>query len=66
MLYCVLDKFTRNPQLREMLLATGDKYLEETNHWGDKYWGVDYKTGVGFNKLGVILMDVRDRLKINP
>ena len=59
MAYCVFDKFYRNPQLHEKLLATGDRYLEETNHWNDMYWGVDYRTNLGQNKLGAILMLVR-------
>ena len=53
----VLDKFMRNPYLKEMLIETGDRYLEETNHWRDVVWGVC--DGVGKNWLGRILMDVR-------
>lgn len=60
----VFDKFTRHQYLREKLLATGDKYLEETNHWGDKYYGVF--NGVGKNVLGKILMQIRSILKNNP
>lgn len=29
----VLAKFTHNPDLKKMLLNTGDAYLEETNSW---------------------------------
>ena len=54
----VFDKFYRYRGLRELLLVTGDKYLEETNHWGDQYWGVF--SGVGENNLGKILMGIRD------
>jgi hypothetical protein len=36
MLDCVRDKFSRNPELRAKLLATGDAYLEEGNTWGDR------------------------------
>jgi hypothetical protein len=57
----VSNKFYQNDELREMLLATGDKYLEETNWWGDKYWGVC--NGVGENHLGKILMEVRSQLR---
>lgn len=53
----VLDKFYRNIELREQLVNTGKRYLEETNHWGDVYWGVC--NGKGENKLGKILMGVR-------
>jgi ribA/ribD-fused uncharacterized protein len=51
-----------NPILREKLIATGDKYLQEGNHWGDEYWGVNLKTGEGLNKLGEILMKVREEI----
>lgn len=57
----VTDKFNRSESLCEMLLSTGDKYLEETNYWGDKIWGVC--NGVGDNWLGKILMDVRSNLR---
>lgn len=54
-------KFLRNYQLREKLFLTGDKYLEETNHWGDTYWGIC--NGIGENNLGKILMKIREELK---
>ena len=54
-------KFSQNPELAEKLLATGDKYLEETNWWSDAYWGVC--NGVGQNMLGRILMETRLRLR---
>ena len=57
----VTQKFTRHQKLGEQLLSTGDKYLEETNHWGDTYWGVC--RGKGTNHLGKILMEVRDELR---
>ena len=53
----VYQKFLEEP-LRSQLLATEDAYLEETNRWGDTYWGVC--KGVGENMLGKILMMVRD------
>ena len=58
----LFDKFSRNAGLRQDLLATGEKYLEETNHWGDRIWGVD-EEGVGKSALGKILMQVRSALK---
>jgi len=57
----VLDKFIRNSKLGDLLIETGDRYLEETNHWGDKIWGVC--GGVGTNWLGKILMDVRNQIR---
>jgi ribA/ribD-fused uncharacterized protein len=54
-------KFTQHPELREMLLETGDKYLEETNWWGDIFWGVC--NGEGENQLGMMLMRIRNEIK---
>lgn len=54
------DKFTRNKDLQELLLKTGDKYLEETNWWKDQFWGVC--DGKGKNHLGHILMMIRAHL----
>lgn len=53
----VFQKFLQHPDIRSQLLTTGDAMLVEGNTWGDKFWGrVD---GKGYNKLGVILMEVR-------
>ena len=56
----VKAKFTQNKALARLLLATGDAYLEEGNWWHDTTWGVC--NGVGQNKLGKILMRVREEL----
>jgi ribA/ribD-fused uncharacterized protein len=53
-------KFTTNLYLKEMMLETGSRYLEETNHWGDTFFGVC--NGVGENNLGKILMKIRSQL----
>jgi len=59
-MYRVLrTKFTKEP-MRSMLLDTGGAYLEETNYWYDKFWGV--YNGEGLNHLGRLLMVVRDEL----
>lgn len=50
-----------DPELRQMLLDTGDRYLEETNNWGDQFWGVD---GTGLNMLGRLLMILRDNIRL--
>ena len=57
----VLAKFTQNPSLKEMLIATGNAELVEGNTWGDRYWGVC--NGTGSNYLGKILMAVREQLR---
>lgn len=60
MLLVLRAKFS-DPELREKLLATGDQELIETNWWGDTYWGVC--NGVGKNKLGKLLMQVREEIR---
>jgi ribA/ribD-fused uncharacterized protein len=57
----VKAKFTQHPHLRDLLLSTGDIYLEEGNTWGDAIWGVPVG-GTGQNKLGHILMRVRSEM----
>lgn len=54
----VSEKFFLHKDLREKLLATGEEELVEGNYWNDTYWGVC--NGVGQNKLGKILMRVRE------
>lgn len=58
-----LRKKFADPELRNLLLATGDEELVEGNYWGDTYWGVC--NGVGQNKLGKLLMQVREEIKNN-
>ena len=59
----VRAKFTQNEELKALLLATGEAYLEEGNTWHDTCWGVDAKTGEGLNHLGRILMKIREELQ---
>lgn len=61
----VRRKFIANPDLLEMLQATGDAALVEGNTWGDHFWGVDpVGSSNGENHLGRILMRVRERLSV--
>ncbi len=60
MLRCLRAKF-QIPELAKMLLATGSEELVEGNTWGDVYWGVC--NGKGLNKLGKMLMQVRDEIQ---
>ncbi len=60
----VLAKFKNTPHLKKKLLDTGDKFLEETNNWGDTFWGVDMRRNKGENHLGLILMSVRSELSL--
>lgn len=50
-----------DPGLAKLLSETGEQDLVEYNYWHDTYWGVC--DGVGQNKLGKLLMQVRDELK---
>lgn len=54
------QKFVQNKEIRDKLMETKNMYLEETNWWGDKYWGVC--DGIGENHLGKLLMSTRIRL----
>jgi len=56
--------YLQNPESKDKLLATDGIYLEEGNTWGDRYWGVC--NGTGKNKLGHILMKVRNELLGRP
>lgn len=60
MLKALVAKF-EIPEMQSLLLATGDQYIEETNHWKDVYWGVC--DGEGKNMLGRMLMFVRNHYK---
>ncbi len=53
-------KFTQHSDLKELLLSTNDKILVEHTE-NDDYWG-DGGNGKGKNKLGKLLMKVREEL----
>ncbi len=55
------NKFSQNELLKEKLINTGDALLIEGNTWHDTYWGMCNNKGQ--NKLGKILMRVREELK---
>src|SRR5271166_4403733 len=57
----VRAKFEQNRRLRERLLATRDEELVHESG-SDLFWGRD-QDGVGDNRLGVILMEVRQALR---
>jgi len=60
MKWILTEKFRQNPDLRVKLKQTGDCELVEGNAWGDIFWGVC--KGVGQNRLGVLLMELRGSL----
>lgn len=66
MLDCLRNKFAAGTSLARLLMDTGKEELVEGNLWHDNYWGdckcyrcEDIK---GKNKLGQLLMQVRDEL----
>lgn len=61
MLEAVRAKFAQHEDLKAILLGTGEaKLVEHTEN--DSYWG-DGGDGAGKNRLGQILMRVRDELR---
>lgn len=61
MFHGVKRKFETNELLLKMLLKTEDKLIIENSPY-DNYWGIG-SNGTGFNKLGAILMRVREVLR---
>jgi ribA/ribD-fused uncharacterized protein len=60
----VLKKFETHADIRALLLSTGNKTLVEKST-NDYYWGVG-TNGTGRNRLGEILMEVRQILRDRP
>ena len=54
-------KFMQNPKLRDALLATGNSPSHRRQYLGRLLLGK--VNGHGENQLGLILMDVREKLK---
>jgi ribA/ribD-fused uncharacterized protein len=57
-----LKKKFENPCLRQKLINTGSLHIEETNDWGDTFWGC-CPQGVGSNYLGKLIMEIREELQ---
>ncbi len=64
MLQAVRTKFRTHATLSQLLLATGDRMIVE-NAPMDAYWGCG-PDGSGLNRLGQILMAVREELRAGP
>lgn len=60
----VFTKFSTYPELKKLLLETGDAEIYEDSPF-DKIWGTGVKGGIGEgqNLLGKVLMHVRDKLR---
>lgn len=61
MLEAVRTKFVTHKKLADLLLSTGERMIAE-NAPMDAYWGIG-PDGAGLNKLGKILMKVREELR---
>lgn len=58
---CLKQKFSQEPY-KTLLIETGDVFIQEGNFWGDTFWGVDLNTKTGENRLGKMIMEIRDKL----
>lgn len=67
MKYALIKKFNNNPELKSLLLETGDAELVEGNDWHDNYWGncscAKCANIPGANHLGKLLMEIREDYK---
>jgi ribA/ribD-fused uncharacterized protein len=62
----VFEKFNQNKDIAIKLIQTNDMIIEEGNTWGDRYWGIcPPDSNNGLNKLGIILMNVREKIRKN-
>lgn len=59
----LFSKFHENPELARKLLATGNAHLEERLWWRDTFWGYDVNLKAGENRLGRLLMEVREEFR---
>jgi ribA/ribD-fused uncharacterized protein len=57
----LLAKFTQHLDLRSLLLSTGQETIVEHTA-NDDYWG-DGGDGSGRNRLGILLMELREELR---
>jgi hypothetical protein len=64
MLTGLQKKFDTHHHLKNLLVSTGDLLLVENSPF-DNYWGIG-KTGAGYNKLGTLLMRIRETIKTAP
>lgn len=61
----LVEKF-KNPEFRKTLLATGDSKIVMFNNQHDNEWGsctCSRCKNRGYNKAGILLMQIRDELK---
>lgn len=61
--YALKIKFSQE-KFKKLLLLTREVYIEETNNWNDIYWGVCIKTNTGSNRLGHLIMKIRNEIQL--
>ncbi len=49
------------PKLMRSLVETGNRVLLNGNSKREAFWGVDLYSWIGENRLGVIIMNIRDK-----
>lgn len=54
-------KFMQNTVLMQKLMETGNSLIIYGNHKDDTYWGVNLYSWIGENRLGKIIMEIRER-----
>ena len=57
----LVAKFEQNPSLMKRLVETGNTLLVNGSNKKDTFWGVDLYSWKGENRLGKILMEIRDK-----
>jgi ribA/ribD-fused uncharacterized protein len=57
-------KFALGTTWADKLLKTGEEEIVEWNNWNDLFWGKDIVTEEGKNHLGIILMKLRNELRL--
>lgn len=57
----LVAKIIQHPQIKELLLSTGDEVIVE-HTVNDSYWG-DGGDGSGKNRLGFLWMEIRKELR---
>lgn len=62
MVECLKQKYSQEP-FKTRLLNTKNEHIQEGNNHNDRFWGVDLKTNIGDNTLGILIMEIRENLK---
>lgn len=57
-------KFSQHPQLKKILLSTNNNKIVERSY-KDFYWGDGGPNGNGLNRLGYLLMCIREEFKLH-